>query len=394
MKKSVSFMIFLVVFLLLPLTVFGEAEKQEIPDQADLVDRQLERLGIEEIGQFWESIVNEYEGFLPESQRGSFMDFVKGDKQFSIGEWVTGFVKFLFHEIFANGVLLGTLVLLAVFSMILAQLQQAFEQHTISKVAYAITYMVLLIIALNSFRLAMEFAQTTIEIMSNFMVSLVPLLLVLMASSGSVTSVALFHPIIMFLVHTSGIFVQYIVLPLLFLSALLSIVSTMTEHYKVTKLAQFIRNIAVGCLGVFLTVFLGVLSVQGATAAIADGIAIRTAKFVTGNFVPVVGRMFTDAADTVMGASVLVKNTVGVVGLVILLLICAFPALKVLALALIYSFTAAILQPLGGGPIIQCLSIIGKSMVFIFGALATVSLMFFLSITIIVISGNLSLMMR
>nr|WP_307328198.1 stage III sporulation protein AE [Evansella vedderi] len=383
---------FLISFFLLPIVVSGE--EQTIPEQEELMERQLERLGIDEIGEFWESVIKEYEGYLPESQRGSFMDFVRGDKQFSIGEWINGFIRFLFHEIFANGVLLGTLVLLAVFSMILAQLQQAFEKHTISKVAYAITYMVLLIIALNSFRVAMDFAQSTIEVMSNFMVSLVPLLLVLMASSGSVTSVALFHPIIMFLVHTSGIFVQYIVLPLIFLSTLLSIVSTMTEHYKVTKLADFIRNIAVGSLGVFLTVFLGVLSVQGATAAVADGIAIRTAKFVTGNFVPVVGRMFTDAADTVMGASVLLKNTVGVVGLVILLLICIFPALKVLAIAVIYTFTSAILQPLGGGPIIQCLSIIGKSMLFVFGALAAVSLMFFLSITIIVISGNLSLMMR
>nr|WP_245547006.1 stage III sporulation protein AE [Evansella cellulosilytica] len=391
MKKSVFALIFLVTLFLLPFPVLAEESVQQ---EDELIERQLERLGIDEIRQFWDDVRHEYEGFLPESQRGSFMDFVTGDKQFSVGEWVNGFIRFLFHEIFANGVLLGTLVLLAVFSMILSQLQQAFEQHTISKVAYAITYMVLLIIALNSFRVTMEFAERTIEVMSNFMVSIVPILLVLMASSGSVTSVALFHPIVMFLVHTSGIFVQYVVLPLLFLSTLLYIISTMTDHYKVTKLAQFLRNIAVGSLGIFLTVFLGVLSVQGATAAIADGIAIRTAKFVTGNFVPVVGRMFTDAADTVMGASVLLKNTVGVVGLVILLLICSFPALKVLSVAIIYTFTAAILQPLGGGPIIKCLSIIGKQMLFVFGALAAVSLMFFLSITIIVISGNLSLMMR
>ncbi|MDG5788698.1 stage III sporulation protein AE [Evansella sp. AB-P1] len=392
MKILSSLFVIITIFILLPFSVFAEEEGPV--EQDELIERQLERLGIEEIGQYWDDILHEYEGFLPESQRGSFMDFVRGDKQFSISAWISGLLKYLFHEIFANGMLLGTLVILSVFSMILAQLQQAFEKHSISKVAYAITYMVLLIIALNSFHIGMEFTQKTINTMSNFMVSIVPMLLVLMASSGSVTSVALFHPIVMFLVHSSGIFVQFIVLPLLFLSTLLFIVSTMTDHYKVTKLAEFLRNIAVGSLGVFLTVFLGVLSVQGATAAVADGIAIRTAKFVTGNFVPVVGRMFTDAADTVMGASVLLKNTVGVVGLAILLLICIFPALKVFALAIIYSFTAAILQPLGGGPIIQCLSIIGKSMIFVFAALAAVSIMFFLSITIIIISGNLSLMMR
>lgn len=56
-----------------------------------------------------------------------------------------------------------------------------------------------------------------------------------------------------------------------------------------------------------MTVLLGVISLQGTASAVADGVAIRTAKFVTGNFIPVVGRMFTDAADTVLTASLLLK---------------------------------------------------------------------------------------
>ncbi|WP_026689311.1 stage III sporulation protein AE [Alteribacter aurantiacus] len=389
-------LVMMIASFLFPSSIVAEEpqEAEEVINQEAFVEEQLEKLGIDDIRAYWDDVLENYGGFLPESHKGSLLEFLQSDKPFSIKEWLWGFVKFLLHEIIVNGKLLGTLILLAIFSMILAQLQQAFEKHSISKVAYAITYMVLLIIALNSFHVAIQFTQQTIEAMSNFMISLLPLLLVLMASTGSITSVALFHPMILFLVHTSGLFVQYFVLPLLFLSALLSIVSTMTEHYKVTNLANLLRNIAVGGLGIFLTIFLGVISVQGATAAVADGIAIRTAKFVTGNFVPVVGRMFTDAADTVMGASVLVKNTVGVAGLAILLLICIFPALKVLSLALIYSFASAVLQPLGGGPIITSLSIIGKSVIYVFAALSAVCLMFFLSITIIIISGNLSLMMR
>jgi len=79
---------------------------------------------------------------------------------------------------------------------------------------------------------------------------------------------------------------------------------------------------------------------------------------------------------------------------VILLCISAFPAIKVFTLALIYNIASAILQPLGGGPIIECLNIIGKSVIFIFAALAIVSLMFFLAVTIIIAAGNLSLMVR
>ena len=278
--------------------------------------------------------------------------------------------------------------------MVLQTLQNAFEHHTVSKVAYAMIYMVLIILALNSFHIAISYTEEAIQTMINFIIALIPLLLALMASVGSITSVAFFHPIIIFLVNTSGLMIQHITLPLLFLSALLSIVSTLTDHYKVTQLAQLLRNLAVGMLGTFLTIFLGVISVQGASSAVTDGITVRTAKFVTGNFVPVIGKMFTDATDTVISASVLLKNTVGIIGVAILLLIAVFPAIKVLTLALIYKMAAALLQPLGGGPIIECLEIISKRVIYIFAALAIVSLMFFLAITIIIGAGNLTLMMR
>jgi stage III sporulation protein AE len=359
-----------------------------------IIDDQIEKLGIEDIRQYWDDILTKYGGFLPESQKGSFLEFVKGEKEFSLQEWMKGFLKYISYEFVANGKLLGTLIMLTVFSMFLQSIQNAFEQNAVSKVAYALIYMVLIIIALNSFRIAIQYTQEAIDTMIHFILSLIPLLLALLASSGGVVSAAFFHPIIVFLMNTSGLLIQYIVLPLLFFSALLNIVSTMSEHYKVTQLAQLLRNISIGLLGTFLTVFLGVISVQGASAAVTDGIAIRTAKFVTGNFIPVVGRMFTDAADTVISASVVLKNTVGIIGVGILLLIAAFPALKVLTLAFIYKLAAAVLQPLGGGPVITCLDIISKSVIYIFAALAIVSLMFFLSISVIIAAGNMTMMMR
>lgn len=194
--------------------------------------------------------------------------------------------------------------------------------------------------------------------------------------------------------NTTGIVVEYVTLPLLFLAALLSIVSTMSEHYKVTQLADLFTKVAMGTLGIILTVFLGVMSVKGTTSAIADGIALRTAKFVTGNFVPVVGKMFTDVADTVVTASMLLKNAVGVAGVALLLIIAAFPALKIFAIAFVYKLSAAVLQPLGGGPVISCLNIISKSILYILAALAIVSLMFFLSLAVIITAGNIAMMVR
>ncbi|EJV68568.1 stage III sporulation protein AE [Bacillus mycoides] len=376
------------LFFSLPIVV------QASPIETNVVDQQLDKLGIEDVKQFWDGLVTKYGGYLPESQKGSFMEFVKGEKEFSIKEWMIGLLKYLFHELVANGKLLGTLIMLTIFSALLQSLQSAFSKSSVSKIADAVVYMVLIIFALNSFYVVMTYARETIQTMVDFILALLPILLALIATGGGVVSVAFFHPIIIFLMNTSGLLMNYIVLPLLLLATILSIVSTMSDQYKVTKLSKLLQNVSVGIIGIFLTVFLGVLSVQGTASAVADGIAVKTAKFVTGNFIPVVGRMFTEAADTVISASGLLKNTVGIIGLVILCLIVAFPAIQIFCIAFIYKFAAAVLQPVGGGAIIQCLDIIGRSIIYVFACLAIVSFMFFLSITIIIAAGNITLMMR
>jgi stage III sporulation protein AE len=393
MKRFILISFFVVLFFS-PKVV--QATTQVPPDkpQGVVTDEQFESLGMGEIKNFWEDIVTKYGGYLPESQKGNFLDFVKGEKEFSLKEWFVGFLKFIFHEILANGKLLGMLVLLTILSALLQSLQSAFDKSNISKIADAVIYLVLIVVALNSFYVAASYAQEAIQQMINFIIALLPILLALIAATGGLISASFFHPIVLLLMNTSGMFVKYFVLPLLFLATILSIVSTISDQYKVTKLANLLRNISVGALGIFLTIFLGVLSVQGTATAISDGIAVKTAKFVTGNFIPVIGRVFTDAADTVLSASALLKNTVGIAGVVILLLLVAFPAIKILSIALIYKVAAAILQPLGSNPVISCLDTIGKCVIYIFASLGIVSLMFFLTITVIVTAGNITLMFR
>lgn len=196
------------------------------------------------------------------------------------------------------------------------------------------------------------------------------------------------------MIHTIGVLIYKIVFPLLFFSAVLHLVSSLTDKYKLTQLANLLRLIGIGVLGVVLTIFLGVISVQGATSSVTDGVTIRAAKYVSGNFVPVVGKVLADATDTVITASLLVKNSIGLAGVIIILFLCAFPALKILTLAFIYNLAAALMQPLGDTPIVGCLQAIGKSLIYVFAALAAVSLMFFLAITIMLTAGNMTVMLR
>jgi stage III sporulation protein AE len=118
MKQRMPYLSILFVLLFFLHTSIGQAAEnpengeidQEPIMQTELVQAQIDRLGVDELKQYWDDIVTEYGGFLPESQKGSFMDFVSGDKKFSFDQWIKGITKFIFHELLVNGKLLGSLI--------------------------------------------------------------------------------------------------------------------------------------------------------------------------------------------------------------------------------------------------------------------------------------------
>ncbi len=346
------------------------------------------------IESFWGQVASEYQGFLPESQLGSFSEFISGERKFSPMEWAKGLVKYAFSELLSNGKLLGMLILLTVFSIVLQTLQASFEQSTVSKVADAIVVMVLLLFAVSSFHTAAGYVIGAVSNMSDFMMAVIPLLLAMTATSGGITSAAFFHPVLIFLINSTVMVIQVVVLPLLFFSTVLGIVNELTDQFKVTGLVKLLRTTGVWLLGAMMTVFLAVLSIQGVTTAVTDGIGMRTAKFVSSNVVPVIGRLFTDAADTVVNASVLLKNTIGLFGLALLFMLIIFPAIKIFMIAILYRLAAAVLQPIGGGPVIASLNLVGKNLLFMFAAYLMVGFMFFLAVAMVIMAGNITMMVR
>ncbi|WP_258171194.1 stage III sporulation protein AE [Paenibacillus sp. R14(2021)] len=376
-----------------PASVSGGGNADAVNKQ--ITNEQLQGIDTQNVENYWNKLMKDYGGFFPDRDVPSFAEMIMpGGKGLKLTTVLAGLLRYVLHEILYNGKLLVTIVILTVFSMMLETMQTAFERNAVSKVAYSITYMVMIVLAVNSFNVAIGYAKDAITGMIQFMMAMVPLLLTLLATMGSVVTVTVLHPLIVFMIHAVGTVIYTLVFPLLFFSAVLHIASSISDRFKVTQLANVLRSFSVGVMGVMLTVFLGVISVQGATGSVTDGVTMRTAKFVTGNFVPVIGRTFSDAADTVISASMLVKNAIGLAGVVIILFLCAFPAVKILTLALIYNVSAAIMQPLGDSPIVNCLQTIGKTLIYVFAALAAVGLMFFLAITIILTAGNAAIMIK
>lgn len=366
----------------------NEAEPGQIEEDM------LRLVPLDGIEEYWNELNEQYQGYLPDLEKTSVTEFIKNKESFSLENMVSGLLQFLFHELIKNGKLLGTLMILVFFSSILQTVHTAFEESAVSRIAYFAVHAVLIFIAMNSFYSAFEYTKNAIDSMSGFMTALLPLMLGLMASFGNLLSAAFFHPLIVFLIYASSLMISKFVLPLFLMAALLLIAASLSEKVKVDHLAGLMRTVAISILGGFLTVFLGVMSIQGAATAVQDGVAMKATKFITGNFIPVIGRTFNDATDTVFAASLILKNAVGIVGVAIVLLIALFPILKIVVIALIYKLAAAILQPIAGGPIIECLDIISKYMLYILASLMVVALMFFFSIVIVIVASNVTVLMR
>lgn len=393
MKKVKILFILQVIIITMCFPIESYAETEEIKEE-QIDEVLLESLSLDEIAKYWNDLSREYSEFLPDITEKDVKELVKEHNTISIKSTLIGLIKFLLYEIIVNGKLLGILIIMTIFSVILQSMHTAFEKSVVSKIAYFVVYLVLIYITLNSFYLVFNYAKQSIDMMSSFMIALLPLLIALIATFGQVITISFFHPIIIFLIHISGILTTNFIFPLLYLSALLMIVSHLNENFQATHLAELFKTISLSIIGIFFTIFLGVMSVQGTASAIQDGVALKTTKFITGNFIPVIGRSFTDAADTFLAAALLLKNAIGIVGLIIIVTIAIFPAIKIMVISFIYKLAAALLQPLGNSPVITSLNIISKYIMYVLACLITVTFMFFLSIVIIIVASNIPLLMR
>lgn len=353
---------------------------------------QLEELELDQVLRYIDLLDSEYGEFVPSLD---FSAIITGNSSYpGGGELLKLLVRSLLREVYVSSHLLRQLVLVAVLSALLHRLGMSFGEKTVVDLAFGICFLVLIFIGLQSFRTALSLAQETIDNMVSFMYSLLPLMSALLAAVGGVTSAAIFHPILISVIGTIAWVVRYFLFPLIFTSAVLGIISNFSTEFPMSRLAGLFRQITVTSLGVLFIVFLGVMVVRGAIAPIADGITLRAAKFFAKTFVPVVGSMFADAAEVVIGGSLLIKNSVGVFGLVMIFFFVAMPIVKVWAIVLVYKLVGALIEPICDKRLVNALTGLEGSLTLVLVALATVALMFFMAITILVSMGNLAVVMR
>lgn len=159
-------------------------------------------------------------------------------------------------------------------------------------------------------------ACSVIKLSNGFMLSLIPILTALVAISGNPAAALSCNTMIFALAQIISSVAQSIISPFIRMFLSLNIVSAIAPEFSLNSLCSMIKKSACVLLGFAATVFSGLLTVKGVLAGAADTAMLRSAKFISGSFIPIVGGAVSDALTSLAGSVSIAKNTIGAFGII------------------------------------------------------------------------------
>lgn len=289
--------------------------------------------------------------------------------------------------------LLSILAIIIIHS-ILKSISESLENDSISKLIYYVQYIAIVTIIMSNFSDVINLVKQTSNNLIGFMNTLIPVLVSLMLYTGSITTTSILEPIILFLINFIGNLIQNILIPIILIIASISIISKISDQVQVAKLSKFLKSSTLWFLGIILTIFVGIVSLEGTLASSVDGITAKTAKTIVSSAVPVVGKILGDVVDSVLGCGIILKNAVGFVGVVIIIGICIVPILKLSVLTISYKLVASISEVIADTKIVKLLDEMGDIFKILLGILFTIFFMVIIGTTLLIKMSNTGMMYR
>ena len=388
MKKTCILILITIIILFSNNCIADEENLSE-----SIIDQQMESLNISELEELLQDIINTNE-ILPKIDVKDFLgSLIKGKVSLDGKSIGRGISQLFFNEIINNLSLISKILIITLISSLLTNLQNTFDNESIAQIANYVTYILIVMLVINSYSQVISLGKQTTERMVNFMQIILPILLTLLTATGGPNAKLLFHPIVIATVNIIGALIKDLIFPLIFFSFIIGMISNLSQRLEFNKLSELSRQVITFAISASLTIFIGIITMYGITSKI-DGITIRTAKFAVDKFIPIIGSFLSDAVETVVGCSAILKNGIGAIGLLTLFLICIAPIIKIVVLLFVYKLIAAVIQPVASSNIVECLSQVSKSLLLILVSVLSTATMFFITITIIVEAGNAALMLR
>lgn len=327
--------------------------------------------------------------FFPELNSQNLVDELTNGAKIDSKNLVNKIINIFIGKIKENAKIIFSIIAVSILCSILKNIQSSFGGN-VSEIAFYVCYLFIIILIIASYTDIVSLCKDTITKLNDFMNMLIPLVLGLLVANGSIVSVSILQPILLVMTSTINVIVANVILPIIFISTMMNLIGNISENIKVSKIPKLLQKTCLWCLEFILIIFIGILSIEGTLGANVDGVTAKAAKSIVSTVIPVVGKALSDATDSILGATLITRNAVGIVGMIAIISIVLNPLISALIMMITYNVASALIEPIVDSRISKCMSGMGDSIKIVFALMATVCMLFIISTTIMIKLGNFS----
>ena len=333
-----------------------------------------------------QDVIDDMMAYGNEFDFGAYVEgLMNGEKRFSITDIGLQLIQSIKGEIKANIGTFGRLISIALIAALFTNISMAFKNSQVSETGYYVTYLLLFGLLVSTFVTASKIAAAAIESILEFMKVLVPAYFISVGLSSGTTTSMVYYEAALMLISLVDYMIIKIIIPLINFYLIISLSNNLSKEDMLSKLAGLFASIINWLLKSLLTAVVGFGAIQGLIVPVSDRVK-RSAFLKASEAIPGIGNTIGGVTETILGAGILLKNAIGEAGLVVIIILCAAPFLKLLMITVVYKAGSAILQPISDKRIIECISASAKSSEMLLQSVFVGAVLFLLSITIVAVT--------
>ena len=274
------------------------------------------------------------------------------------------------------------LILLAIASAVFIGFSDIFQTRQVSQISFYMIYLLVMGICLASFQAASEWMANGVHTLTGFMKVLYPVYFAAVTvAKGSISSLAFYHLAIILIVVIEELLLHLIV-PGIHMYVIIRVMNSLQSEDYLSKFAELLDTAIGWGLKTLMGGMIGLNVIQGMLGPAIDTVK-RSAVTRGMEMVPGVGDLLGGTAEVALGTAVLIKNSIGIVGMFLCLVLCLAPLLQLAVITLGYKLAAALVQPVSDKRIIECISGVGEGCKMLMNCIFVTGILFLVTVAIV-----------
>lgn len=319
-------------------------------------------------------------------QQFSFMDYVsklaQGEMPFSVSGVGQEILQGFWTNWQQHKSMYLYLLLLAVVGAVITNFSKLMQGKQVAETAFYGVYLLFFAVLVSAFAEASGVAAQTLTRLLDFVKVLTPTYFISMSFAQGAGASAVYYEFTLVMVTVVDFILVKFSIPAIHLFFLLQIANELSEEEMFSKMAELIRDFIQLAMKTLFGIMMGINVIQGLIVPVSAELKNSTLVKV-GSSIPGVGNTISSVTSTVLCAAKLVKNAVGVTGVIAVFILCAIPLLKLLFWRFGYQLVAAVVQPVSDRRVIRCLGAITESVSLLIHAVSLGAMLFILSILVV-----------